>query len=45
MLEFLGTGRFRTMEEIEGYFRGLELVAPGVVPLPMWRPTPPSHSH
>ncbi|NGN62388.1 SAM-dependent methyltransferase [Streptomyces sp. A7024] len=37
-LTFLGTGRFRTIEEITGYFRGLELIEPGVVPLPVWRP-------
>ncbi|WP_059005859.1 SAM-dependent methyltransferase [Streptomyces specialis] len=41
MLEFLGTGRFRTIAEIEGYFRGLDLLEPGVVPLPMWRPDGP----
>jgi hypothetical protein len=34
----LGTGRFRTPEEIERYFDGLELLEPGVVPLPLWRP-------
>ncbi|WP_046471331.1 SAM-dependent methyltransferase [Allosalinactinospora lopnorensis] len=37
-LEFLKTGRFRTREEIERYFEGLELVEPGVVYLPEWRP-------
>ncbi|ARQ67608.1 SAM-dependent methyltransferase [Streptomyces marincola] len=41
MLEFLGTGRFRTMEEIEAYFHGLELLEPGVVSLPLWRPDSP----
>ncbi|GAA5066700.1 SAM-dependent methyltransferase [Streptomyces similanensis] len=30
----------RPVEEIEGYFEGLELVAPGVVPVPLWRPEP-----
>lgn len=40
-LSFLGTGRFRTVEEITGYFRGLELVDPGVVYLPQWRPDGP----
>ncbi|QKW35062.1 SAM-dependent methyltransferase [Actinomadura sp. NAK00032] len=34
----LGTGRFRTPEEITRYFDGLELLDPGVVPLPLWRP-------
>ncbi|ANZ35171.1 hypothetical protein BBK82_02890 [Lentzea guizhouensis] len=28
----------RTMSEIEGFFAGFELVEPGVVPLPLWRP-------
>jgi SAM-dependent methyltransferase len=41
-LSFLGTGRFRTRAEIEAYFDGLELVEPGLVCLPEWRPdTPP----
>jgi drug/metabolite transporter (DMT)-like permease len=30
----------RTVEEIVGYFDGLELVEPGVVPTPHWRPEP-----
>ncbi|MFE7799369.1 SAM-dependent methyltransferase [Nocardia sp. NPDC057440] len=37
-LEFLGTGRFRTREEVLGLFRGLEPVEPGLVYLPEWRP-------
>lgn len=37
----LGTGRFRTEEEITDYFAGLELLEPGVVPLPLWRPDGP----
>ena len=37
-LTFLGTGRFRTREEIAHYFDGLELVDPGLVFLPEWRP-------
>ncbi|MFD5318886.1 SAM-dependent methyltransferase [Streptomyces sp. NPDC127098] len=41
MLEFLGTGRFRTLEEITAYFDGYELLEPGVVALPMWRPDGP----
>ncbi|TMR14651.1 SAM-dependent methyltransferase [Nonomuraea turkmeniaca] len=36
--ETLGTGRWRTREEILAYFDGLELVEPGLVPLPEWRP-------
>jgi hypothetical protein len=30
----------RTPEEIAGYFEGLELVDPGVVSIPQWRPVP-----
>jgi hypothetical protein len=30
----------RSPEEIAGYFDGLELVEPGVVPVPHWRPAP-----
>ncbi|MFD7512646.1 SAM-dependent methyltransferase [Streptomyces sp. NPDC059853] len=41
MLEFLGTGRFRTLAEIEDYFEGFELQEPGVVALPQWRPDEP----
>ncbi|GAA3983745.1 SAM-dependent methyltransferase [Actinomadura viridis] len=37
-LALLGTGRFRTPEEITAYFEGMELLEPGVVPLPLWRP-------
>ncbi|MDI2125549.1 SAM-dependent methyltransferase [Yinghuangia seranimata] len=40
-LSMLGTGRFRTLEEISAYFDGLELVEPGVVELPLWRPDEP----
>ncbi|BCJ51404.1 hypothetical protein Asp14428_28790 [Actinoplanes sp. NBRC 14428] len=30
----------RTPEEIAGYFEGLELLDPGVVPTSLWRPEP-----
>ncbi|WP_327699630.1 SAM-dependent methyltransferase [Streptomyces sp. NBC_00459] len=30
----------RTVEEITSYFDGLELLAPGVVSVPLWRPDP-----
>ncbi|MFG3099392.1 SAM-dependent methyltransferase [Streptomyces sp. NPDC048182] len=30
----------RPVPEIEAYFAGLELVEPGVVPVPLWRPDP-----
>ncbi|MFD1930037.1 SAM-dependent methyltransferase [Nonomuraea mangrovi] len=44
-LALLGTGRFRTVEEITSFFDGFELVEPGVVPLPLWRPEQPVPSN
>ena len=32
--------RLRSPEQIAGYFEGLELVEPGLVPCPLWRPDP-----
>jgi hypothetical protein len=32
--------RLRSPEQIAGFFEGLELVEPGVVPCPRWRPDP-----
>ncbi|MBW8482189.1 SAM-dependent methyltransferase [Actinomadura parmotrematis] len=40
-LQLLGTGRFRTPAEIESFFDGYELLDPGVVPNPYWRPDEP----
>ncbi|MDX6744748.1 SAM-dependent methyltransferase [Actinocorallia sp. A-T 12471] len=40
-LAMLGTGRFRTEEEITAWFGGFELAEPGVVPNPLWRPDGP----
>ncbi|MFE1592898.1 SAM-dependent methyltransferase [Nocardia sp. NPDC058705] len=37
-LTFLGTGRFRTTDELSEFFVGLEMVEPGLVYLPQWRP-------
>ncbi|GAA2211664.1 SAM-dependent methyltransferase [Nonomuraea monospora] len=34
----------RAPEEVAGFFEGLELVPPGVVPTPLWRPGPPQAS-
>ena len=34
----IGRGQFRTMAEIESFFTGLELVEPGLVAVPEWRP-------
>ncbi|GAA4946281.1 SAM-dependent methyltransferase [Streptomonospora halophila] len=38
LLSQLGTGRVRTPAELEAFFTGLDLLPPGVVPLPLWRP-------
>ncbi|MBX6383177.1 MAG: SAM-dependent methyltransferase [Microbispora sp.] len=38
--EHLGTGRWRTRDEIMAYFGDLELLDPGLVPLAEWRPDP-----
>jgi len=38
--ENLGTGRWRTREEIMAYLGDFELVEPGLVPLAEWRPVP-----
>jgi hypothetical protein len=32
--------RLRTFEQLAGFFDGLELVEPGVVPAVRWRPEP-----
>ena len=36
----LGRAQFRTMAQIRELFDGLELIDPGVVPVPGWRPDP-----
>ncbi|MCI2415813.1 SAM-dependent methyltransferase [Saccharopolyspora sp. K220] len=41
LLSQLGTGRVRTPEELARFFGGLELLTPGIVPLPLWRPDTP----
>ncbi|RZQ60970.1 SAM-dependent methyltransferase [Amycolatopsis suaedae] len=38
LLSQLGTGRVRSPEELARFFTGLELIPPGIVPLPLWRP-------
>ena len=40
LAETLGTGRFRTRQEILAYFGDLDLIEPGLVPLAEWRPGP-----
>jgi SAM-dependent methyltransferase len=38
LLSQLGTGRVRTPAELAEFFDGLEILPPGIVPLPLWRP-------
>jgi hypothetical protein len=40
----LGSGRFRTWDELRGYFAGLELVEPGFVYANDWRPDEHTHT-
>ena len=40
-LSVLGTGRFRTREQLQAFFGDLEMVEPGLVYLPEWRPEEP----
>jgi hypothetical protein len=38
----LGRAQFRTMDQVRDLFDGLELVEPGLVLVPDWRPDPPT---
>jgi hypothetical protein len=38
--ETMGTGRWRTRDEIRAYLGDFELIEPGLVPLAEWRPVP-----
>ena len=38
----LGRAQFRTMDEVRALFGGMELVEPGLVLVPDWRPEPPT---
>ncbi|ASW57631.1 SAM-dependent methyltransferase [Plantactinospora sp. KBS50] len=40
LLTDLGSGRFRSFDEVRGFFDGMELLEPGVVYNPLWRPDP-----
>lgn len=40
MLKGLGRVKFRTLPEVRAFFGDLELVPPGLVPVPKWRPEP-----
>jgi hypothetical protein len=44
----LGRSQFRTLEQVRELFAGLELIEPGLVPIPYWRPDDPdlsAHHH
>ena len=41
LMKSMGSGRMRSRDEITAFFDGLELVDPGVVFLPEWRPDAP----
>jgi hypothetical protein len=41
LLRTIGRGQLRTKEQIERFFDGLEIVEPGIVYLPQWRPEEP----
>ena len=41
LMKGIGSGRMRSREEITAFFDGLELVDPGIVFLPEWRPDGP----
>ena len=43
--DLLGIVSWRGHEEILGYFGDFELLDPGLVPLPEWRPSPHSSRH
>lgn len=40
MQKRLGRGQFRARQQVREFFSGLELVQPGLVPIPEWRPDP-----
>jgi hypothetical protein len=40
MVERFGSGRFRSTPEIFSFFGDFEVLEPGLVPLPLWRPDP-----
>ena len=44
LAQALGPVQFRTRPEVETLFDGLELVDPGVVPVPQWHPDPDTPS-
>ena len=44
MAQALGPVQFRTLLQVKALFDGLELVDPGVVPVPQWHPDPDTPS-
>ena len=41
MARSFGRFQFRTLDQVRGFFHGLEIVDPGLVPVPEWRPDSP----
>ncbi|WP_165986091.1 SAM-dependent methyltransferase [Streptomyces sp. YIM 98790] len=41
LVRSLGRGKIRSQEEITAFLDGLEILEPGVVPVPLWRPDEP----
>jgi S-adenosyl methyltransferase len=41
LMKAIGSGRMRSADEIAAFFDGLDLVDPGIVFLPEWRPDGP----
>lgn len=42
MAHAFGRFQFRTLDQVRGFFHGLEFVDPGLVPAPDWRPDSPA---
>jgi S-adenosyl methyltransferase len=42
MARSFGRFQFRTLDQVRGFFHGLEFVDPGLVPVPDWRPDSPA---
>ncbi|MDT0442274.1 SAM-dependent methyltransferase [Streptomyces johnsoniae] len=41
LIQSLGRGQLRSKERIATFFDGMDLIEPGIVPLPLWRPDAP----
>jgi S-adenosyl methyltransferase len=42
MAHSFGRFQFRTLDQVRGFFQGLEIIDPGLVPVPDWRPDSPA---